>query len=147
MNTLYRNSGRRLDVRMRHYRYFSTTERRLPQDVHGPDLHGVGDETYRIIGVGEQVGSDNDDLLENMRIVARAGWKLQQHTSTPARQVPFFKQVGTEFDLFPLRWNYCHPGVLTPQQIDDLKSVGVGTPISTGPLPVYSSMAGSSAAP
>jgi predicted amidohydrolase YtcJ len=134
MNTLYRNSGRRLDVRMRHYRYFSTTNADFLRTYMDPIYNGVGDETYRIIGVGEQVGSDNDDLLENMRIVARAGWKLQQHTSTPARQVPFFKQVGTEFDLFPLRWNYCHPGVLTPQQIDDLKSVGVGTPISTGPF-------------
>jgi predicted amidohydrolase YtcJ len=98
-----------------------------------PIYNGVGDEPIASSASATDRG-DNDDLLENMRIVARAGWKLQQHTSTPARQVPFFKMVGTEFDLFPLRWNYCHPGVLTPQQIDDLKSVGVGTPISTGPF-------------
>jgi len=134
MNTLYLQSGRQLDVRMRHYRYFGTTNADFLRTYMDPIFRSAGDETYRIIGVGEQIGSDTDDLLENMRIVARAGWKLQQHTSTPARQVPFFKQVGTEFDLFPLRWNYCHPGVLTPEQINDLKSVGVGTPISTGPF-------------
>src|SRR5262249_39203176 len=100
-------------------------------------FRGIGDETYRVIGVGEQIGSDNDDLLENMRVVARARWKMQQHTSTPARQVTFFKIVGTEFDLFPLRLSYVHPGDLTAQQMDDLKSVGVGIGIWTGPFRKY----------
>jgi predicted amidohydrolase YtcJ len=137
MNTLYHRSGRSLDVRMRHYRYFATTNLPALVAYMDPIFREAGDDTYRINGVGEQIGSDNDDLLENMRAVARAGWKCQQHFSDAARQVPFFKTVGTEFDISELRWSYAHPGVLTAQQIEDLKSVGVGVCISNGPFRTF----------
>lgn len=137
MNTLYHRNGRRLDVRMRHYRYFATTNLPALVAYMDPIFREAGDDTYRINGVGEQIGSDNDDLLENMRAVARAGWRCQQHFSNAARQVPFFKSVGTEFDLKDLRWSYAHPGVLTAQQIQDLISVGVGVCISNGPFRTF----------
>jgi cytosine/adenosine deaminase-related metal-dependent hydrolase len=137
MNTLYHRSGRSLDVRMRHYRYFATTDLPALVAYMDPIFREVGDDTYRINGVGEQIGSDNDDLLENMRAVARAGWRCQQHFSNAARQVPIFKTVGTEFDIKDLRWSYAHPGVLTSQQIQDLSSVGVGVCISNGPFRTY----------
>jgi predicted amidohydrolase YtcJ len=137
MNTLYHRNGRRLDVRMRHYRYFPTTNLPALVAYMDPIFREVGDDTYRINGVGEQIGSDNDDLLENMRAVARAGWRCQQHFANAARQVPFFKTVGTEFDIKDLRWSYAHPGVLTPQQIQDLISVGVGVCISNGPFRTF----------
>lgn len=137
MNTLYHRSGRRLNVRMRHYRYFPTTNLPALVAYMDPIFREAGDDTYRINGVGEQIGSDNDDLLENMRAVARAGWRCQQHAANAARQVSFFKTVGTEFDIKELRWSYAHPGVLTPEQIQDLMSVGVGVCISNGPFRLF----------
>jgi predicted amidohydrolase YtcJ len=136
MNTLYHRSGRSLNVRMRHYRYFPTTTPFLVTYM-DPIFKEVGDDTYRINGVGEQIGNDNDDFLENLRAVARAGWRNTQHFSDAARQVATFKTVGTEFDVSDLRWSLAHAGTLTQQQIEDLISVGVGVTITRGPARTF----------
>src|SRR5918995_4149209 len=56
MNTLYQRSDRRLDVRMRHYRYFGGAPVADLVRYMDPIFREVGDDTYRINGVGEQIG-------------------------------------------------------------------------------------------
>ena len=129
MNTLYQRSGRSLDVRMRHYRYFGdTTTVDLLRTYMDPIYREVGDETYRINGVGEQIGSA-ENYLEHLRAVAEAGWRDQQHTLSAADHTHHFEvmiQVGTEFDISGLRWSLAHIPLATEEQILGLKAVGAG---------------------
>jgi predicted amidohydrolase YtcJ len=129
MNTLYQRSGRSLDVRMRHYRYFggdaTVDQLRTYMD---PIYREAGDETYRINGVGEQIGSA-ENYLEHLRAVAQSGWRDQQHTLSAADHAHHFEvmiQVGNEFDIGDLRWSLAHIPLATEQQILDLKAVGAG---------------------
>jgi predicted amidohydrolase YtcJ len=150
MNTLYHRNGRQLDVRMRHYRYFDTDAHQstLEQLVRymDPIFRGAGDDTYRILGVGEQIGPGSlnplsptlvTQYIDLLRAVARAGWSYQQHYPGGAstnKHVEDLIAVGHEFDLRPLRWSYAHVGVLTPAQLAGLKEVGMGATITRGPV-------------
>jgi hypothetical protein len=129
MNTLYQRSGRSLDVRMRHYRYFGNTATIDQLTTYmDPIYREAGDETYRINGVGEQIGSAAN-YLEHLRAVARAGWRDQQHTLSAADHPHHFEvmiQVGTEFDISDLRWSLAHIPLATEEQINGLKAVGAG---------------------
>jgi amidohydrolase family protein len=137
MNTLYHRSGRQLDVRMRHYRYFPTTSLPALVAYMDPIFKEIGDDTYRINGVGEQIGSDNlADFETNLRAVAQAGWRVQQHhagTANSERQVEAFRRVVTDFpEARNWRWSLGHAD-LTEPQIQTLISVGVGVTCSRGP--------------
>lgn len=129
MNTLYQQSGRSLDVRMRHHRYFGGTATVDELVTYmDPIYREIGDETYRLNGVGEQIGSA-DNYLEHLRAVARAGWRDQQHTLSAADHEHHFEvmiQVGTEFDISELRWSLAHIPLATEAQIQGLKAVGAG---------------------
>jgi predicted amidohydrolase YtcJ len=132
MNTLYQRSGRSLDVRMRHYRYFgadaSIDQLRTYMD---PIYREIGDETYRINGVGEQIGSA-DNYHEHLRAVAEAGWRDQQHTLSAADHPHHFEtmiMVGEEFDIGDLHWSLAHVPLATEEQILALKAVGAGVTI------------------
>lgn len=132
MNSLYQNSGRSLDVRMRHYRYFGPTATTDQLRVYcDPIYREVGDETYRINGVGEQIGN-TDQFMDNLRVVAEAGWRVQQHTLSATdheHHFPDMIMVGEEFDIAPLRWSLAHVTLATQQQILDLKAVGAGVTV------------------
>jgi hypothetical protein len=137
MNTLYHRSGRRLDVRMRHYRYFPTTDLAALTAYMDPIFREIGDDTYRINGVGEQIGNDNlADFETNLRAVAQAGWRVQQHhagVSQSERQVEAFRRVVNDFpEARNWRWSLGHAD-LTEAQIQTLISVDVGVTISRGP--------------
>ena len=129
MNTLYQESGRSLDVRMRHYRYFGPTATTDQLRVYcDPIYREVGDETYRINGVGEQIGN-GDQFMDNLRVVAEAGWRVQQHTLSADDHEHHFADmimVGQEVDVSELRWSLAHIPLATQQQILDLKAVGAG---------------------
>ncbi|HXV57034.1 MAG TPA: amidohydrolase family protein, partial [Gaiellaceae bacterium] len=129
MNTLYARSGRQLDVRMRHYRYFGNTATVDELVTYmDPIFREIGDETYRINGVGEQIGSAAN-YLEHLRAVARAGWRDQQHTLSAADHAHHFEvmiQVGSEFDISELRWSLAHIPLATEAQVLGLKAVGAG---------------------
>jgi predicted amidohydrolase YtcJ len=132
MNTLYQRSGRSLDVRMRHYRYFGNDatidQLRTYMD---PIYREIGDETYRLNGVGEQIGSA-DNYHEHLRAVAKAGWRDQQHTLSAADHPHHFEtmiMVGEEFDISNLRWSLAHVPLATEEQILGLKAVGAGVTI------------------
>jgi predicted amidohydrolase YtcJ len=119
-------------VRMRHYRYFGPTATIDQLTTYmDPIFREVGDETYRINGVGEQIGSA-DNFLEHLRAVARAGWRCQQHTLSAADHTHHFEvmiMVGQEFDVSDLRWSLAHVTLATEQQILDLKAVGAGVTV------------------
>jgi predicted amidohydrolase YtcJ len=132
MNTLYQRSGRSLDVRMRHYRFFgggtpvSELERYMD-----PIFREAGDGTYRINGVGEQIGSAGT-FDEGLRAVARAGWRVTQHTLSAADHAHHFEMmvmVGHEFDVSDLRWSLAHVTLATEGQILALKGVGAGVTV------------------
>jgi len=132
MNTLYHRSGRSLDVRMRHYRYWgnATTVEQLATYM-DPIFREAGDDTYRINGVGEQIGSA-DNYHEHLRAVARAGWRDTQHTLSAADHPHHFEvmtMVGQEFDVSDLRWSLAHVTLATEEQIMDLKAVGAGVTV------------------
>jgi predicted amidohydrolase YtcJ len=130
MNRLYRDSGRSLDVRMRHYRYFGSTTPDLAQYM-DPIFREAGDATYRINGVGEQIGGSNE-LMDNLRAVARAGWRVTQHTLSAADHPHHFEsmvQVGNEFDIAGLRWSLAHVTLATEAQLLALKGVGAGVTV------------------
>ena len=130
MTKLYRDSGRSLDVRMRHYRYFGSTTPDLARYM-DPIFREVGDGTYRINGVGEQIGGPNE-FVDNLRAVARAGWRVTQHTLSAADHPRHFDgmvQVGNEFDIAPLRWSLAHVSLGTEAQFLALKAVGAGVTV------------------
>lgn len=130
MNALYRDSGRSLDVRMRHYRYFGTTTPDFVKYM-DPIFREVGDGTYRINGVGEVIGGPND-FVENLRAAARAGWRVTQHTLSVADHTRHFDgmvQVGQEFDISELRWSLAHVTQATEAQLSALKAVGAGVTV------------------
>jgi predicted amidohydrolase YtcJ len=132
MNALYQRSGRSLDVRMRHYRYFGPTA--TPEQLVAymdPIFREVGDDTYRINGVGEQIGSEAN-FADNLRAVARAGWRVTQHTLSADDHLHHFEDmimVGQEVDVSALRWSLAHVTLATQQQILDLKAVGAGVTV------------------
>jgi predicted amidohydrolase YtcJ len=136
MNALYHRNGRNLDVRMRHYRYEpnrTADELELYMD---PIFREAGDDTWRINGVGEQIANSIAGFEEGLRRVARRQWRVQQHFGSPgnaAQQAAAFHTVGTEFDVSDLRWSWGHAGVVTEEQIQQLKSVGVGVTLTRGP--------------
>ncbi len=150
MNTLYHRNGRQLDIRMRHYRYFDTQPHQstIEQLVAymDPIFRGIGDDTYRILGVGEQIGPGSlsptsatlvTSFLDLCRAVARAGWSYQQHHpggAATVKHVEDFITVGHEFDLAPLQWTYAHVGALTPAQLQGLKDIGMGVTVTRGPF-------------
>ena len=146
MNTLYQRSGRSLDVRMRHYRYFGSTVTTAEIEAYmDPIFREVGDGTYRINGVGEQIGNAAD-FVENLRAIARAGWRVTQHTLSAADHTRHFDGmvlVGSEFDISDLRWSLAHVPIATEAQLQALKRVGAGVTVqdwlylSTGPGPVF----------
>ena len=129
MNSLYQDSGRSLDVRMRHYRYFGPTATTDQLRVYcDPIYREVGDETYRINGVGEQIGN-GDQFMDNLRVVAQAGWRVQQHTLSAddhEHHIADMIMVGQEFDIAPLRWSLAHLPLATEADIQGLKAVGAG---------------------
>jgi predicted amidohydrolase YtcJ len=129
MNTLYQQSGRSLDVRMRHYRYFGSTATTDQLRVYmDPIYREVGDETYRLNGVGEQIGNA-DQFMDNLRAAAEAGWRVQQHTLSATDHEHHFADmimVGQETDVSSLRWSLAHIPLATEQQIQELKAVGAG---------------------
>ena len=77
MNLLDEQSGRSLDVRMRHYRHSADGDDRPAPTYMDPIYREVGDETYRINGVGEQIGN-GDQFMDNLRVVAEACMARQQ---------------------------------------------------------------------
>ena len=129
INGLYADSGRALNVRMRHYRYFGSE--RTTADLAAymdPIYREIGDDVYRLNGVGEQIGV-TDDLMENLRAVALAGWRVTQHTLSVADHPHHFESmimVGNEFDIAPLRWSLAHVPLATEEQILGLKAIGAG---------------------
>jgi predicted amidohydrolase YtcJ len=132
MNTLYQRSGRSLDVRMRHYRYFGgdATLEQLTTYM-DPIYREAGDDVYRINGVGEQVGSA-DNFGEHLHAVAQAGWRITQHTLSAADHPHHFDHmimVGQEFDIRDLRWSLAHVTLATQEQILGLKAVGAGVTV------------------
>lgn len=150
MNTLYHRNGRQLDIRMRHYRYFDTQPHQstIEQLVAymDPIFRGIGDDTYRILGVGEQIGPGSlnpvsptlvTPFIDLLRAVARAGWTYQQHHpggASTTKHVEDFITVGHEFDLAPLHWTYAHVGALTPAQLQGLKDIGMAVTVTRGPF-------------
>ena len=143
MNTLYHRDGRSLDVRMRHYRYFGDTVPAELQAYMDPIFREIGDDIWRINGVGEQIG-DMMDFMGQARLVAEAGWRVTQHFDSEHApdHVVAFHTLGNEFDLRPLRWSFSHAGTLSAQQIQDLISVGVGVTITRGPARTFLDSAG-----
>jgi predicted amidohydrolase YtcJ len=143
MNTLYHRDGRSLDVRMRHYRYFGDTVPAELQAYMDPIFKGIGDDIWRINGVGEQIG-DMMDFMEQARLVAQAGWRVTQHFDAEHApdHVVAFHTLGNEFDLRPLRWSFSHAGTLSAEQIQQLISVGVGVTITRGPARTFINSAG-----
>jgi predicted amidohydrolase YtcJ len=138
MNTLYHRSGRSLDVRMRHYRYFGETIPGELETYMDPIFREVGDDIWRINGVGEQIG-EMEDFHEQVRLVAEAGWRVTQHFDAghAPDHVVAFHTVGTEFDVSDLHWSFSHAGNLSQAQIQDLVSVGVGVTITRGPARTF----------
>jgi predicted amidohydrolase YtcJ len=131
MNTLYQRSDRRLDVRMRHYRYFGGAPVADLVRYMDPIFREVGDDTYRINGVGEQIGPA-ETFDEGLRAVARAGWRVTQHTLSQGDHAHHFEMmvmVGHEFDISDLRWSLAHVTLATEQQINALKAVGAGVTV------------------
>ena len=137
MNVLYLRSGRGLNIRQRWYRYFPTTDLPALIAYMDPMYRDAGDEYYRLIGVGEQIGTDNEANFEtNLRAVAQAGWTVQQHhagVGQSERQVEAFRRVIDDFPAMrSMRWSLGH-GDLTEAQIRTMISIDVGVTITRGP--------------
>jgi len=92
---------------------------------------GMGDDFYKVVGVGERVIADeatDEEVFQAYMNVARAGWPLSQHTiweDEIERYLSIMERVASELPITELRWTLEHIFEITPQQIDRLKAIGV----------------------
>jgi predicted amidohydrolase YtcJ len=136
MNALYHRNGGRLDIRQRWYRYMADATADELELYMDPMYREAGDDTYRLIGVGEQISNSIAGFEEGLRRVAMRQWRVQQHhgsPGTPAQAATAFHTVGMEFNVGDLRWSWGHAGTIGAEFMRMLKDVGVGVTLTRGP--------------
>jgi predicted amidohydrolase YtcJ len=93
----------------------------------------LGDDLFRAGGFGESIGTrpvtQSTSFEPVARVIAQAGWKLQNHTDFYEDvdfQLAAFQRINNEFPLAGLRWQLIHCFQTTPAQLAALKAIDVG---------------------
>jgi predicted amidohydrolase YtcJ len=126
-----------LNMRIRYFLYseFDTT---LTLDVARArmlsNLIRVGDDVFRLNGVGErvQVSTTAPGFIDHCKYAAQNGWTVHQHSGT-AQEIEFhisaYEAANAVAPIAPLRWSLTHVNVITDDQIRRLRQIGTGVTV------------------
>ena len=96
-----------------------------------------GDDMMRVSGIGEFAtswpflfgGGCPANYEAALTIIAQRGWSFQQHSLSKAEDdciLKTFTAVNAKTPIAPLRWSMAHEPVITPENIQAAKALGVG---------------------
>jgi hypothetical protein len=124
-----------LKVRMRPFLYsdhdpgFDVARARIDNN-----LIRLGDEVFRLLGVGERVNTSttNPGFIDHCIYAAAHGWTVQQHSSNQDEitlHVEAFREANEEAPIEKLRWSLTHVNSITDAQIQALIAMRTGVTI------------------
>jgi len=93
-------------------------------------LNRLGDNVFRINGVGERLNSSttNEGFVQMCEFAAENGWTLTQHSLTPA-EIDFhifaYQAAAKVGPIDELRWSLCHVNPITDAQIQAVQALGI----------------------
>jgi len=109
-----------------------------------------GDDMVRTGAIGEfiiAIGANNDLFIEAAKRIAKAGWRAEVHSLTPAdfqQEIQGFEAAHAEFPITDLRWVIAHVPFISEPWVKRIKAMGgglsltgwrflAGTPEQNGP--------------
>jgi predicted amidohydrolase YtcJ len=124
-----------LKVRMRPFLYsdhdpgFDVARARMDNN-----LIRLGDEVFRLLGVGERVNVSTTDprFIDHCIYAAAHGWTVQQHSSTQPEislHLQAYQAANEEAPIEKLRWSLTHVNSITDDQIQAMIAMGTGLTI------------------
>jgi predicted amidohydrolase YtcJ len=109
------------------------------QDYTTQAVSTVGDDMFRIGGIGEEVmntvGGEypHDEYMEILEYLAKNRWEFEHHATADTTQhsmIEDWEEVNAEFPITDLRWRMLHPGEGPTEPSDDtltrLKALNAG---------------------
>jgi predicted amidohydrolase YtcJ len=93
-------------------------------------LNRLGDNVFRLNGVGERVNSSttNAGFVDMCKFAAENGWTLTQHSLTSAEidfHLSAYQAAAAVGPIDKLRWSLCHVNPITDIQIQAVQSLGI----------------------
>jgi predicted amidohydrolase YtcJ len=121
-----------LKVRIRTFFYsetdpgFSVAAARIANN-----FNRVGDDVFRLLGVGERVNASTTDpgFIDHCKLAAANGWTVQQHSSTQPEislHIQAYQAGNSVNPIKDFRWSLTHVNSITDAQIQSLISIGTG---------------------
>ena len=94
------------------------------------DLNRLGDNAFRLNGVGERLNSSttNQGFVDMCEFAAQNGWTLTQHSLTSAEidfHISAYQAAAEVGPIDKLRWSLCHVNPITDTQIQAVQALGI----------------------
>jgi predicted amidohydrolase YtcJ len=93
-------------------------------------LNRLGDNVFRLNGVGERLNSNstNPGFVDICEFAAENGWTLTQHSLTSAEidfHISAYQAAAKVGPIDKLRWSLCHVNPITDTQIQAVQTLGI----------------------
>ena len=93
-------------------------------------LNRLGDNVFRLNGVGERVNSSttNAGFVDMCKFAAENGWTLTQHSLTSAEidfHISAYQSAAEVGPIDKLRWSLCHVNPISDTQIQAVQALGI----------------------
>jgi predicted amidohydrolase YtcJ len=93
-------------------------------------LNRLGDNIFRLNGVGERVNSSttNAGFVDMCKFAAENGWTLTQHSLTSAEidfHISAYQAAAKVAPIDKLRWSLCHVNPISDTQIQAVQTLGI----------------------
>jgi predicted amidohydrolase YtcJ len=93
-------------------------------------LNRLGDNVFRLNGVGERLNSNstNPGFVDICEFAAQNGWTLTQHSLTSAEidfHISAYQAAAKVGPIDKLRWSLCHVNPITDTQIQAVQTLGI----------------------
>ena len=93
-------------------------------------LNRLGDNVFRLNGVGERLNSNstNPGFVDICEFAAENGWTLTQHSLTSAEidfHISAYQAAAKVGPINKLRWSLCHVNPITDTQIQAVQTLGI----------------------
>jgi predicted amidohydrolase YtcJ len=94
------------------------------------DLNRLGDNAFRLNGVGERLNSSttNQGFVDMCEFAAQNGWTLTLHSLTSAEidfHISAYQAAAEVGPIDKLRWSLCHVNPITDTQIQAVQALGI----------------------
>jgi predicted amidohydrolase YtcJ len=94
------------------------------------DLNRLGDNAFRLNGVGERLNSSttNQGFVDMCEFTAQNGWTLTQHSLTSTEidfHISAYQAAAEVGPIDKLRWSLCHVNPITDTQIQAVQALGI----------------------